>query len=442
MAFIPAAEFSSDDGWSCGDFPCADDIEGFLERIRVPSGFSVSHVGRFPGQVQQITYGQDGRLYATVLENGTRLGGVYVMNADGTSERYTTTVMVSPLGLAFQPNTDTLYVTARLTREQGGVLWRIRSNGDASVVIDDLPCCYQLVGNQPNGIAFGDDGLMYMGVGALTDHAESPRPETQAFAEIQANEAAILQVDPHTGTYREYATGIRNPYDLAFDSRGRLFATDIGLVTGEGDRLLRVQEGGNYGFPYYRTRGCAECPPTRGGLDALPDLLTFPNYTLPHGVTVYNGANFPRNMQNTLFVALWNGTDWAQRVVWINPDDPVLENESYVPQPFVTGLIRPTDVIVAPDGSLVVADFVYGHVWRVTYNSDSAGTGDTPTVQTTSTEDGAFALPTAQATAIPSESATASATTATDATSTATKTPEPPTQGNPLFFATNTPVGE
>jgi len=24
-------------------------------------------------------------------------------------------------------------------------------------------------------------------------------------------------------------------------------------------------------------------------------------------------------------------------------------------------------VVVAPDGSLVIADFIYGHVWRVSY---------------------------------------------------------------------------
>ena len=59
------------------------------ERIRVPEGYSLEFVGRFPGQPMQIVYGPDARLYATVLENGaTRTGAVYVLNADGTSERY------------------------------------------------------------------------------------------------------------------------------------------------------------------------------------------------------------------------------------------------------------------------------------------------------------------------------------------------------------------
>ena len=46
-------------------------------------------------------------------------------------------------------------------------------------------------------------------------------------------------------------------------------------------------------------------------------------------MTVYTGNQFPANMQDTLFVALWNGTDWAQRIIWIDPDDPRLQSEEY-----------------------------------------------------------------------------------------------------------------
>ena len=125
-----AADFSAASGWSCEDFPCEDDIAGFLERIRVPPGFTVEHVGQFPGQPLQITYGPDGRLYATVLENGTRSGAVYALNADGTSQRYSGD-LISPVGLAFQPGTDVLYVAARLTPMQRGALFRLPPGGGA-----------------------------------------------------------------------------------------------------------------------------------------------------------------------------------------------------------------------------------------------------------------------------------------------------------------------
>jgi glucose/arabinose dehydrogenase len=355
------------EGWSCEDFPCEDDIEGFLKRIRVPPGYVLEHVGHFPGQPMQIVYGPDGRLYATVLENGTRSGAVYVMNADGTSTRYSGQ-FISPIGLAFQPGTDVLYVSARVTLEHGGGLWRVLSDGTMQPVVTDLPCCYSSIDNQPNGIVFGPDGYLYMGIGALTDHSEPANPEKQRYADILPLEAGVLRINPHTGAVSPYAQGLRNPFDVTFDSTGQFYATDSGLVDGPGDRLLRLEPGAHFGWPFYRNRGCDEaCPPTDFSVNLQDDLYTFPDYSLPRGLVAYTGTQFPVNLWDNLFVVLWNGTDYAQRVVRIDPRDWRLGSEDYAPEPFVTGLIRPVDVTIAPDGSLVVADFIYGHIWRVRY---------------------------------------------------------------------------
>jgi len=362
-----AAELSAASGWSCDDFPCEDDIPGFLERIRVPPGFVVEHTGQFPGQPVQITYGPDGRLYATVLENGTRSGAVYAMNADGSSERYSGD-FISPVGLAFQPGTDVLYVSARLTPMQRGALLRVPPGGGAPQdVIIDLPCCYSLVDNQPNGMTFGADGYLYLGVGALTDHAESTEPDSKPYADLLPHEAAILRIQPHTGAVEVYASGLRNPYDVAVSADGQLYATDQGIVAGPGDRLVALDAGAFYGWPYWRTRGCGDCPLSRADLTVMPDLVPFPDFSLPRGLAAYTGTQFPANYFGSLFVALWNGTPDAQRIVRIDPRDPRLGGEDYTPEPFMTGLIRPTDVTIAPDGSLVLADFIYGHVWRVSY---------------------------------------------------------------------------
>ncbi|MCU0513646.1 MAG: PQQ-dependent sugar dehydrogenase [Anaerolineae bacterium] len=362
-AQIEPAAFSAAAGWSCGDFPCAEDIAGFLQRLRVPAGFAVEFVGRFPGQVQQITYGSDGLLYATVLESGTQTGAVYVLPPAGPPRRYSST-LVAPLGLAFQPGTAILYVSARSTPLQGGTLWRILPDGTQHIVTDALPCCYLPVDNQPAGMVFGPDGYLYLGVGSLTDYTAAPDPQARAYIDPLPGEAAILRVQPHTGEIGVYASGIRYPFDLTFDSSGQFYATDSGLVSGPGDRLLTVFAGGFYGWPYYRFRGCPSCPPSRAGGEPLPDLLALPDYTLPRGIAACVGCAFPDNMQDTLFVALWNGTPWAQRILWVEPRRVTPE---YVPVAFLTGLIRPVDVTFDPAGALVVADYVYGHIWRVRY---------------------------------------------------------------------------
>jgi DNA-binding beta-propeller fold protein YncE len=364
---VNSASFAPTAGWSCEAFPCENDIENFLKRIQAPPGFKVEHVGRFPGLPMQITYGPDGRLYATVLENGTRNGAVYALNPDGSSQRYSGD-FISPLGLAFQPGTATLYVSARVSGLRGGGLWSVPAGGGIPrPILMDLPCCYSAIDNQPDGLTFGPDGFLYLGVGSLTDHDEPPDPRYKAFADLNPYEATILRVNPHTGAVEIYARGLRNPFDVAFDPGGQLYASDNGLVSGLGDRLLAVNRGAHYGWPYWGARGCDECPPPAPKVTISPDLLALPDYSRPRGLVVYTGTQFPSNLFGNLFVALWNGTPEAQRVVRIDPRDPQLGKPGYEPQPFVTGLIRPIDVILAPDGSLVIADYVYGHIWKVRY---------------------------------------------------------------------------
>jgi|GEM_PF-415281 len=424
-------ERSIPEGWSCGDFPCAGDVEGFLQRIRVPDGFEVEHMGQFPGQPMQITYGTDGRLYATVMEDGSRIGAVYTLDESTRQvERYSNS-FVSPIGLAFQPGTDVLYVSSRITPESGGAVWRVLSDGRVENVINDLPCCYSMIDNQPNGLVFGPDGLLYLGVGALTDHGEPANPDRQPFADIFPLEASVLRINPHTVEVTTFAEGIRNPYDLAFDSRGQLYATDNGIADGPGDRILALEAGAHYGFPYWRLRGCGEqCPPRPADIEPLDDFVTLENYTLPRGITAYTGSQFPTNMRDTLFVTFWNGAEYAQQVAWIDPSDTTAllnEEEPYVPTPFMTGLIRPVDVVVAPDGSLVIADFIYGHVWKVSFTG----------------EVGAARLPTQPIQASSSPTLTQSASTP-DATGTQTEadidlTPTREVNTTPVIFATATP---
>jgi glucose/arabinose dehydrogenase len=76
-------------------------------------------------------------------------------------------------------------------------------------------------------------------------------------------------------------------------------------------------------------------------------------------------------MFNSVFVALWHDNGAGQRIVRVEPGNIPTDPETlatWQPEPFMTGLLRPIDVTVAPDGSLVVVDSVYGHVWRVSYD--------------------------------------------------------------------------
>jgi len=365
------------EGWSCGAYPCADDLEGWQRRVRLSPGYALDYVGRFPGQVQQLTLGPQGALYATVWERGTAQGAVYSLGEDGKA-RSLTPALQAPYGLTYDSASQALYISARRTPEGGGSLLRLWPDGRLEALREDLPCCqWPILGNQPNGLALGADGGLYVGVGALTDRAESPNPRVQSYAAIGELEAAILRYDLETGELRVVASGIRNPTDIAFGPAGQAYALDSGLLSGPGDRLLAWTEGGFYGWPYWGGRGCDDCPPNLSRQNPLPDLVTFPPYSLPRGLVVYQGDSFPPMLRGTLFVALWNGTDQPSRLVWIDPQDPRLLNptpeQPYEPVDFVVGLGRISDVIEDVQGGLLLADSVYGHIWRVRYDEDAGG---------------------------------------------------------------------
>jgi len=175
----------SEAGWSCGAAPCAEDIDGYLRYLQVPAGFTVSHVGTVPGAPQQVTVGPEGRVFVTAHREGDPTDGVVIMMdpATNTTSLYAEG-LVSPVGLAFQPGTGVLYVSARETLDGEGGVYRIdRAQAAPVPVVGGLPCCYREIDNQVNGMTFGPDGLLYLGVSALTDHGEALDTDTAAFTD-------------------------------------------------------------------------------------------------------------------------------------------------------------------------------------------------------------------------------------------------------------------
>ncbi|MEO0562351.1 MAG: hypothetical protein AAF125_09555 [Chloroflexota bacterium] len=360
-------------GWSCGEAPCPEDIEGWTRYVRAPSGFSATHVGRVPGAPQQIVGGPDGAVYATIHRDGNPLDGA-VVRLDGMTGEVTvyTDGLLSPVGLAFQPGTQVLYVSARASTDGPGAVYRLDGPGAAPVpVVTGLPCCWRAVDNQVNGMTFGPDGLLYLGVSALSDRSETTEG-ANPFGDVGEFEAAVLRVGPHNGGYEVYARGIRHPFDVSFDSTGVAYTVDSGVVTGPGDRLLRLTREGHYRWPYWRELGCADCPPTRRDITYTDALLPLANYTLPRGVLAYTGGQFPANIFDKVFVAQWHpneaGDTPAVRLIdpTMIPTEPT-ELAAYVPPAFFVGPLRPIDVAQDADGALLVADAATGHIWRVAY---------------------------------------------------------------------------
>lgn len=339
---------------SDNNYPANDDKVGWENRIIVPAGFDVTYIGRLVDKPTSITFGPDGLLYIAAYGGDISgySGNIYTMNDNGNVSLFATGYAI-PTGIAFRPGTNTLYVSSRVVNQN--------VDGEAKVsivngrdLVTGLPCCYTFF-HAANGIAFGPDGMGYVGVGARADHGEildgSGRQD-----ELHPLEASILRFNPDSGDVSVYARGFRNPYDIAWDGNGQLWATDNTPDFDPPERLHRVVSGGNHGYPYYDCEVCFSPPE---GVTVIPPLVTFAPSSSPTGVTTYLASQFP-GYHNSIFVALWSSFPGAQKVMHIGAGGSA-------PRNFATGFAAPIDVTVGPDGSLYVADWATGIIFKISY---------------------------------------------------------------------------
>ncbi len=196
--------------------------------------------------------------------------------------------------------------------------------------------------------------------------------------------AAIWEIDPQTRTKRLFASGLRNPNGLAWESRtGALWTVvnerdEIGsdLVP---DYLTSVRDGAFYGWPYsyYGQHVDARVQPPR------PDLVAKaikPDYALgthvaPLGLASAAGSSLPAPFVDGMFVGLhgsWNRQPMSgYAVVFVPFTDG---RPAGMPADVLTGFLspegeaygRPVGVAIDRRGALLVADDVGNVVWRVT----------------------------------------------------------------------------
>ena len=226
-------------------------------------------------------------------------------------------------------------------------------------------------------IANRDGTKLYVGVGSNSNVAEKGM-------EIEVNRAAILEIDPATGSTRVYASGLRNPVGLSWNPvTGELWTSvnerdELGsdLVP---DYMTSVKDGGFYGWPYsyYGQHVDERVKPPR------PDLVAqaiVPDYALgPHtgslGLTFYDATLLGERFRNGVFVGQhgsWNRRPRSgYRVIFVPFADGKPAGEA---EEILTGFVdeggnargRPVGVVVDRQGALLVADDVGNVVWRVT----------------------------------------------------------------------------
>ncbi|MBD9634014.1 PQQ-dependent sugar dehydrogenase [Pseudomonas sp. PDM19] len=335
-----------------------------LSHIRVPDGFHISLLtDQVPG-ARAMAWGDKGTLFV-----GSRSGDkVYAVTPDGKARSIGEGLQM-PVGVTFHKGD--LYVSSinRIV-----VLRDIEAHLDAPPKAEELPA--QFPKETAHGwkfIAFGPDDKLYVPVGAPCNIC---RPDREQYANLQRMNA--------DGSAREIvAYGIRNTVGFTWHPQTKqLWFTDNGRdMLGDDkpdDELNKVSTTGeDFGYPDCHQGDIADPEEGRKPCSAFtPPVARLGPHVAALGLRFYTGEQFPAEYRNNLFIAehgSWNRTQKiGYRVARIElNEDGTLKRQSVFAEGWldkdggVNG--RPADVLVAPDGSLLVSDDQNGAIYRIRY---------------------------------------------------------------------------
>ena len=340
-----------------------------IGKVKLPKGFTAEiWATGMPGG-RAMARGDSGKIYM-----GTRgLGRVYEVTDEGSrrTSRVVVDKLTQPAGVAMHNGSLYVFAIDKVLRYDG-----IEKNPNVQPV--DLTDRFNLPPQQHHNwkyIAFGPDGKLYVPFGAPCNICEPP-PEYAQIRRYNADGSGMEVI----------ARGVRNTQGFTWHPRTKqLWFTDHGRDwmgdKGPEDELNRITKVGlNFGYPYCHAKGVLDAEIKKK--DACQG-VTLPVTTMgPHaaamGVIFYTGSMFPKEYQNTMFIARkgsWNrAVKFGFDVANVRPSK---DGRKATVKPFMTGFLedpkaakfwgRPAYLLQMPDGALLVSDEQLGAIYRVSY---------------------------------------------------------------------------
>ena len=336
-----------------------------LNEIRLPPGFSIEIYADNVPNARQMAVSPKGIVYAGSM----REGKVYAVTPDR-KVHVVASGLNMPSGIAWRDGSLYVAAVSRILRYDG-IDGRLADPPQPVVVSDDFPT------ERHHGwkfIAFGPDGWLYVPVGAPCNVCNEEK-KNPIFA-------SIARIKPDGSGREIFAHGVRNSVgfdwhpetkELWFTENGRdMMGNDV-----PPDELNHAPKKGlHFGFPYCHGRNVKD--PEFGSRPCGE--FTLPARELdPHvaaiGMRFYTGSMFPAEYRNRILFAehgSWNRDEpIGYRVMMVRLEG----NKAVSYEPFAQGWLRkggkawgrPADVLVMPDGALLVSDDEAGVIYRIAY---------------------------------------------------------------------------
>ncbi|OGQ95856.1 MAG: sorbosone dehydrogenase [Deltaproteobacteria bacterium RIFOXYD12_FULL_57_12] len=340
-----------------------------LDLIKLPPGFTIEiYAGNVPG-ARSMAMSPGGTLFVGTREQGK----VYaVLDRDG-DHRAETVITLGrglnmPNGVAYKDGA--LYVAEAHRILRFPDIDNILSlPGEPQIVNSSLPT------DRHHGwkfIRFGPDGMLYVPVGAPCNICDPGDPY-----------ATILRMWPDGRGQEIFARGIRNT--VGFDwhpATGELWFTDNGRDwLGDDqppDELNHAPAAGlHFGYPYRHGTDVVDPEYGRriGQTKTTPPALELGAHVAPLGMRFYTGRMFPEPYRQQIFIAehgSWNrSVPVGYRIVVVHlAGDKVTDSRVFAEGWLQEGTAwgRPVDLLVMPDGSLLVSDDHAGVIYRIRYD--------------------------------------------------------------------------
>ena len=248
-------------------------------------------------------------------------------------------------------------------------LWLLKdtnNDGQAEVrkpLLDGFGVHVGFLGHDLHGLKIGPDGRLYFTIGDRGINVKTPDGRHLNLPDT----GSVMRCDLDGSNMEIYCYGLRNPQEIVFDELGNLFTHDNNSDSGDKARVTYLTEGADHGwrigYQFFQDRG----PWNREKMwyppfEAQPAYIVPPIDNLgngPSGLAYNPGLGLGGRLKNTFLVADFKGSNTLSGVRTFKLDSKGAGYRMTSTEDYLWGMCV-TDLDFAPDGSLVMSDWVDG----------------------------------------------------------------------------------